>query len=49
MTKWFWDALTAIARVYVENGHPYLGAFIIFMLSAPFALSIIIASSSFLD
>lgn len=33
MTKWFWEAVVAIARIYVDGGHPYLGTFLILMLA----------------
>lgn len=38
MSKWFWEALVAIARIFVEAKHPYLGAFVILVLPfVPFA------------
>ncbi len=33
MTKWFWEALVSIARIFVDADHPYLGAFVILVLS----------------
>lgn len=33
MTKWFWDALVAIARIYVDNGHPILGTLLVLALA----------------
>jgi hypothetical protein len=48
MSKWFWDCLASIARTFVGNGHPCLGAvvvvFLALIVASTFIASVLIAS-----